>query len=405
MPGNAYEPIHIPDEVWDKESTQAILRDRDIAGLFKIAVKYTGASQVRISTATGISQGRVSQHMRGQRQVTDLEVFERIAAGLSLPDHARMLLGLAPIDVASPTGNRGNDHQEQSDELKARIEAAAVVDPVTVMILSTDTNNLRLLDRRLGSAAIADKMRAQISQIERAHHHAIRHGIRRDLAHVLSETASLAGWQAIDTCALNDAWNHHERAITAGREAEDPAVLAYAQGQQAYVLMDLGRPAEAAEVIHHVRGTFDRVVPARLRTWLAVAEAEASATLGDEKTCRDALDQAADLLPEGDTDPELPYLALNKHHLARWRGSCLVHFGDPETVEDLKSALAGMDGTFNRAEAGLRCDLAHALLALGETDAAQPHLYRAEQLATMTGSRRNGRRIARLRKALSRAER
>jgi hypothetical protein len=33
-----------------------------------------------------------------------------------------------------------------------------------VMILGTDTNNLRLLDRRLGSAGIADKMRAQISQ-------------------------------------------------------------------------------------------------------------------------------------------------------------------------------------------------------------------------------------------------
>lgn len=42
---------------------------------------------------------------------------------------------------------------------------------------------------------------------------------------------------------------------------------------------------------------------------------------------------------------------------------------------------------------------------MSEANAAQPHLYQAEQLATMTGSRRNGRRIARLRQALSRAER
>ncbi|WP_433352823.1 XRE family transcriptional regulator [Microtetraspora malaysiensis] len=405
MHGNAFEPIQIPARVWDRDESREILKNRDIAGLFNLAVKYAGASQTRISAATGISQGRISQHIRGQRQVTDLEVYERIAAGLSLPDHARMLLGLAPLDIASPTGNRGDEHQEQTQELTARIAAAAAIDPTMVMILSTDTNNLRLLDRRLGSAAIADKMRAQISQIARAHHHAVRPGIRSQLAHVLSETAALSGWQAIDTCALKDAWDHHERAISAAREADDPAVLAYAQGQQAYVLMDLGRPAEAAEVLHYVRDTFDLRVPGHLRTWLAAAEAEAAAILGDERTRRTALDQAAGFLPGENADPSLPYLALNTHHLARWRGSCLVHFGDPETTDDLKSALAGMDGTFNRAEAGLRCDLAHALLAMGEADAAQPHLYRAEQLATMIGSRRHGRRIVELRRALTRASR
>ncbi len=283
------------------------------------------------------------------------------------------------------------------------IEAAAAVDDTMVVILSTDTNNLRLLDRRLGGVVIADKMRAQISQIQRAHCHAIRAGIRTQLAHVLSETAALAGWQVIDRCALSDAWDYHEAAISAGREAENDALVAYARGQQAYVLIDLGRPAEAAELLHHVRHTYDSRVPGHLRTWLAAAEAEAAAILGDETTARRALDQAAALLPEGDTDPSLPYLALNTHHLARWRGSCLIHFGDSETIEDLRSALAGMDGTFNRAEAGLRCDLAHALLAMGEADAALPHIHRADQLATMIKSRRHGRRIAELKRAATRA--
>ena len=58
---------------------------------------------------------------------------------------------------------------------------------------------------------------------------------------------------------------------------------------------------------------------------------------------------------------DLPYLALNETHLARWRGNCLVHFGDPHTASDLTTALAAMDGSFTRAEAGLRCDLAAAL--------------------------------------------
>ncbi|WP_433499480.1 hypothetical protein ACQP1K_03815 [Sphaerimonospora sp. CA-214678] len=142
---------------------------------------------------------------------------------------------------------------------------------------------------------------------------------------------------------------------------------------------------------------------ARLRTWLFAAEAEAAAILGDEATCRTALDQAAALLPDGNGDPDMPYLSINAHHLARWRGNCLVRFGDPGTVEDLRSALAGMDGTYNRAEAALRCDLGHALLALGEAQAAQPHIQRAQQLATMTGSRRQRKRIDELSRAVTRA--
>ncbi|MEU8109496.1 XRE family transcriptional regulator [Nonomuraea muscovyensis] len=402
MQNGAFDPIELPAVVWEQEQTREILRERDIAGLFGLAVKY-GASQVRIGTATGLGQPRVNAILRGNGAIKELAVIERIASGLRLPDHARMLLGLAPLDIASPTGDHDDEHEEQTTELINRLDAAAAVDPTTVMILRTDTNNLRLLDRRLGGPAIADKMHAQMAQIQRAHRHAICPGLRAQLAHLLAETASLAGWQAINTLALNDAWTHYERAKAAANEADDAALLAYVSGEQAYVLMELGRPAEATELLQHVHKQHGAHVPARLRTRLSAAEAEAAAILGDETTCRTALDQAAALLPEGDGDPDMPYLSINAHHIARWRGNCLVRFGDPDTAEDLRSALAGMDGTYNRAESGVRCDLGHALLAVGDPEAAQPHIQRAQQLATMTGSRRQRRRIDELSKAVNRA--
>ncbi|GGO70412.1 XRE family transcriptional regulator [Nonomuraea cavernae] len=404
MRPSAFDRVEIPDAIWDRDESREILKKRDIAGLFRLAVKYAGASQVRIGTATGLSQPRVNKILNGTAgPIQELAVFERIATGLALPDHARMLLGLAPLDIASPTGDSGDEHQEQTDELTARLDAAAAVDDTMVMILRTDTNNLRLQDRRLGSIAIADKMHAQMAQIERAHRHAIRPRIRTQLAHLIAETASLAGWQAINTVALNDAWNHYEHAKAAACEADDPAVLAYVSGEQAYVLMDLGRPAEAAELLQYIHATHRDHVPARLRTWLASAQAEAAAVLGHEAACRRALDQAAAVLPEGDSDPDMPYLSINIHHFTRWRGSCLLRFGDPGTVEDLRSSLAGMDGTYNRAEAGVRCDLGHALLAAGDPEAAQPHIHRAKQLATMTGSRRQRRRIEELSQAVNHA--
>jgi transcriptional regulator with XRE-family HTH domain len=79
-----------------------------VAGLFRVAQRYAGASQSRIATATGILQGRVSEILHSSRAVTTLDLFERIADGLGMPDHARMRLGLAPRHPA------GLDHLEAS---------------------------------------------------------------------------------------------------------------------------------------------------------------------------------------------------------------------------------------------------------------------------------------------------
>jgi len=62
-----------------------------------------------------------------------------------------------------------------------------------------------------------------------------------------------------------------------------------------------------------------------------------------------------------------------------------------------------MDATFTRAEAGLRCDLAAALHALGEQDEAKHHLRRARELAQITGSARQRRRIRDLSKRIAEA--
>jgi hypothetical protein len=96
MPGRANDLIQIPASFWERPEVVAALRNRDIGRFFALVQQYTGASQTQIGIACILPQGKVSNIVNGSQQVEKLEVFDRIADGLGLPDSARIALGLAP---------------------------------------------------------------------------------------------------------------------------------------------------------------------------------------------------------------------------------------------------------------------------------------------------------------------
>ena len=102
MPGRADDLIQIPASLWERPEVIAALRNRDIGRFFALVRQYAGASQTQIGIACVLPQGKVSDIIRGVQQVEKLEVFERIANGLGLPDPARISLGLAPRHPGSP---------------------------------------------------------------------------------------------------------------------------------------------------------------------------------------------------------------------------------------------------------------------------------------------------------------
>ncbi|MEU2300561.1 helix-turn-helix transcriptional regulator [Streptomyces antibioticus] len=93
--GTALEPIELPDWAWERAEVRQALRARDMGAVFRHVQQYAGASQARIATATGMTQARVNEIINGRREVSRLDVYERIADGLHMPDDARHLLGLA----------------------------------------------------------------------------------------------------------------------------------------------------------------------------------------------------------------------------------------------------------------------------------------------------------------------
>ena len=103
MPGRANDLIAIPDSFWQREDTTTALRSHDMGRFFALLHQYTGASQTQIGIACVFSQGTVSDITRGVQKVEKLDVFERIADGLAMPNPARVNLGLAPRAPSRPT--------------------------------------------------------------------------------------------------------------------------------------------------------------------------------------------------------------------------------------------------------------------------------------------------------------
>jgi hypothetical protein len=169
-------PIQVPDWAWTREDIRQALRARDVASIFRFAQQYGGASQGRIAAETGILQGRISEIMNRGRRVVALDVFERVAEALSMPDTARMLLGLAP---ANPTGQDGGSPWEEIScaypsqaeavkEIRATASTATSIEVVAVRGLGIVGLNDSLLRPTFFRAASAAKRSCRILLLDPA---------------------------------------------------------------------------------------------------------------------------------------------------------------------------------------------------------------------------------------------
>jgi tetratricopeptide (TPR) repeat protein len=314
--------------------------------------------------------------------------------GRPRPATAKLLEGIfgVPIDelLAAP-------HSQTVDrvtgELRQRLNAARHVDLATIRLLREQLDSLRKLDRQMGAIVAYSEVRVKVEQVRQLHSHSLTPSVRVALAGLLSELGALAGWEALDRYEIGQAWEHHELAKQAAREADSIGLLAHATAQQALVLADLGEVRPALQQLEEARSLVERAAPGLLRAWLAAAHGEGLAVAGQRDDALRAFDEAGRLLPADPVDPSLPFLFLADAHLDRWRGHALARLRDAEAVGVLTSALQRLDPTFTRAETALRVDLASALIEVGEAGEARRHVQHAGQLASEIGSARQQRRI------------
>ena len=141
--------------------------------MLRLIQQHTGTSQARLATATRIGQGRLNEIVNGRRQVTRLDVLERLADGLAMPDDARVLFGLAPVHADTLTGHAEiatvfTVQAEANRELREHAAVAARVDILAVRALGLIALNDSLLrGRAVTSTDAACWVKANITLLTR----------------------------------------------------------------------------------------------------------------------------------------------------------------------------------------------------------------------------------------------
>ena len=278
-------------------------------------------------------------------------------------------------------------------EFRARLRTSARVDVAVIDVLRQQLHLIRRLDRQLGARTVQAEVAAKVQQTTELMKHSTMPSMRAELAALLCELCTLAGWQALDRAQMATAWRYYEQAKAAARESGDKSFEAHATAEQAFVLIDMGEVSSAVEQLVHVRSSARRHAPRILMAWLAAACGEAYAVRNRRGAALRAFDEADSLLASQQQETPCPYVALNPVHLARWRGHALARIGETEAIAVLQEAFGHLDPSFVRAQVALLVDLAIAMSQNSMIEEARRQKECASALAAEVGSHRQQRRL------------
>ncbi|MFF4894301.1 helix-turn-helix domain-containing protein [Micromonospora chersina] len=436
------DPLRIPADVWSDRVVCELLSRRDIGGLFCRLIRLTGASQTRIGAAVGLEQGYVSRVLGG-RKITSIEVLERIAKGLDMPDESRVALGLAPTrwpchhDMARPAEQRQSDtpvDRRWRDDLRAAVRlwegdvnrrdmirqtafasssytlpalrwfTAPSGPPVnasgrrTVGQPDIDTiremsATYRRLDNQYGGGHVRDTvaryLHQEVTPLLTDGQYDTRTG--RSLLSATAELTQLAGWQAYDLAEHGIAQRYLTLALDLARAADDAGLGAEILAAMSHQATYLGQAAIGIDLARAARQTARRVGLAVLAAEAYVMEAHAHATARDEGACATALHQAERTLDRADRSGNPQWLSyFDEAYLSAKFAHCFHALGKASPAERFASRSLNMDERYVRGKAFNLALLASVQLRRGEPERA---CTIAAEALTLTAQLRSSRAV------------
>ncbi|MBL7498154.1 helix-turn-helix domain-containing protein [Frankia sp. CNm7] len=327
-----------PAGFWQRPAVAQALASRDIGGFLKLYQQWTGATQTQIATACEVPQSHISHIMRGKRQVTSLDMYERFARGLDIP---RALLGLAePAPTAETPAlveRTGPDRRavlavtaatvvlaadDELDEVTRRMQhfAASNVDDAAVEQLNVSVDLIGCRYEGSDAAAVyptALRQRRYVAELMSGHQHP---RFRGELYVVAGKLSGLLGYLAFDLGNEVLARAYCNEAMSLAQAAGHRDLAAWVRGTQSFIAYYAGRYKQALDYARdgqrHAAGG-----PASIR--LAISgEARTLGKLGDRRGVDDAVDRALAAHAQADhVDPVGYFLSFEPFGAARLAGN------------------------------------------------------------------------------------
>lgn len=381
-------PIELPDGLWERTDVLGACRARDANALLRLARRH-GVTNERLAHWTGIDPGEISKRLSGKTvsPVRTLDRWERIATGLSMPDAARLAVGLAPGDP----GALPVELRPRRSGLPAEVPAVDPRLPATLLDLLA---HYAKTDNLLGPRSLLTAVGSQFAQIERMRELA-RGGVRSGLLTVGSRYGEFAGWLHQDAGDPGAATHWTRQALELAHAADSTALVSYVLMRQSNLASGAGDAVRTLALA----GAALRLAPHPLLRALALRQvARGHALDGDAGECERALDAARSAVaaePEEDLRSLAGYCTPAFVELEA--ADCWLLLGQPHrAVPMLEAALPGWP-LEQRRDRGLHlARLASAYAACDDPDRAREAAFEAAAMAEQTGSARVGDELARL---------
>ncbi len=433
-------PLRLPPHLLEKPEFQIAGAERDFGTLFRLVKKYGGISQVRIAAALDMTTSRVGEIIRGERQITSIDVIERVSDRLRIPGH---LLGLAsrPWDrwasthrdhtAAGPSEDKqtadglanlaavlGYEDRQITAEVALRMAHAwLVIEPPQVIEMSAG--------RRIGSGLV-HRVEARVAHLRRlddyiggGDSHAIvtreldatsalvRHGsypqaVGARLLTAVGDLCQLAGWVLGDARRHRQAARYYIAGAYAAQAAGNTPLAANLLSTLSYQVANVGTPQDAVILARPaLRGAEGQATPlARALLWDRAAWAYARS--GDLRACERALGAADEAFEQrGDNEEPAWVYWLDRSELDIMAGRCFTELGQPSRAEPLlAAAIASYDQTRAREVALYRSWLAESYMKAREIEQACAEAGHALSLVDGVNSARAKERMAVIRRSL-----
>jgi transcriptional regulator with XRE-family HTH domain len=427
MPKNDVSgPAGIPASLWQRDAMTAALRDRDMGRVLRLVRQYAGTSQTQMAIAFGMTQAKVSIIMRDVQHVTALAVFERIADGLNMPAHARMILGLAPPTTSArsvPLSVEAAEREEGENQVRRRtfvgltgaslfgavVASAAPSGPLSAI----DAFAAVLADPRSAGSqeTLADlnALNTAVATAKRSYQSCRYTEVIKTLPALLSQVQAACSAQAGDDRLKAHALSaeaHHvaasvllklgdqglallaaERSMQAARASEDPLTIGSSARIVTHALMRSGHLGAATSAASSHAARLDQAVtahgPESLSVYgsLLLRGAVAAAKRGDRAAAYGLLAEASDAGHRLGGDKNLRWTAFGPVNVKLHDLNIAVTLGDAGAAIDTARGIDLGQVTLTERKAGLLIDTARAFLQYGKHENAYLTLRAARDLA------------------------